>query len=111
MLQPFNQCTWVSASLNGSMHINANMIEGQLPQNLDEFQYQVGLWAKAPKQSSSESHSLQYLVIVFKSDSKNDKMGQAIGANATGNSPKMTYNPRYSWKNKHAVTWRKQDTE
>jgi hypothetical protein len=38
-------------------------------------------------------------------------MGQAIGANATGNSPKMTYNPRYSWKNKHAVTWRKQDTE
>jgi hypothetical protein len=37
------------------MHINANMIEGQLPQNLDEFQYQVGLWAKAPKQSSSES--------------------------------------------------------
>jgi hypothetical protein len=55
MLQPFNQCTWVSASLNGSMHINANMIEGQLPQNLDEFQYQVGLWAKAPKQSSSES--------------------------------------------------------
>jgi hypothetical protein len=25
----YNQCTWVSASLNGSMHINANMIEGQ----------------------------------------------------------------------------------
>jgi hypothetical protein len=54
------------------MHINADMIGDQLPQNLDEFHNQIGLWAKASKQSSSESHSLQYLVIVLKSVSKND---------------------------------------